>query len=122
MVYREFFYFRSRIFGKIEIKIPGSDINNSTSWMDITKLYITGFDYENWGGTAPYDMNEYGALSGAPTGGTGDFTVPFTFGAKNNALSGNMIAVRIVYFGANPSQVAASKQRIITMIELLPIE
>lgn len=90
-------------FAKIEVKIPGND-TNSTGWMDIGKLYQTG-KYENGDG----------ALNGEVTGGAGDFTVPFTFGGRNNANAGYMVAVRVTYFGG---QFDDAKNRIITMIKM----
>lgn len=90
-------------FGKIEVKIPGND-SNSTGWLDIGKLFQTG----------KY-VDGDGALAGATTGGTGDFTVPFTFGGRNNSNTGYMFAVRVTYFGAEFDD---AKTRIITMIKL----
>jgi hypothetical protein len=103
-------YYNVERFGKIEVKIPGND-SKSTEWLDVTKLYSSGC-YEDGDG----------ALYGEYAGATGDFTVPVTFGYRNNADSGNMIAVRITYFGTNAGEVTESKKRIITMLEVLPSE
>lgn len=96
-------YSNTERFAKIEVKIPGND-TNSTGWMDIGKLFQTG-KYENGDG----------ALNGAVTGSTGDFTVPFTFGGRNNANAGYMVAVRITYFG---NRFEDAKTRILTMVKL----
>jgi hypothetical protein len=103
-------YYNTDRFGKIEIKIPGND-EKSTEWLDIGRLY-SGGKYECENGD--------GALAGSPTGSAGDFTIPFTFGTRNNADSGNMVAVRVTYFGDTASERTASKKVIITMLELLP--
>lgn len=90
-------------FAKIEVKIPGND-TSSTGWLDIGKLFKTG-KFEDGDG----------ALDGAVIGTTGDFTVPFTFGSRNNANTGYMVAVRITYFGG---QFNDAKTRILTMVKL----
>lgn len=94
-------YYNSNRIAKIEVKIPGSD-EKSTDWLDISRLYPNG------------------VLSGSTTGITGDYTVPFTFGRKNNADSGNMVAVKVTYFGDTAGERTESKKIIITMLELLP--
>ena len=107
-------YNNANRFAAISVQIPGA-----TGWMDITQLYETGQDYklldDAYGAlvSAPYDMS--GNIVAIDTGG--DFIVPFTFGHINNALN-NGIAVRIKYFGA---QITTAKQKIITMLELLPL-
>lgn len=111
-------YYNTNRFAKIEVKIPGNNRNSSTNWMDIGKLYCTGKDYLFETGKAYSDDEAHGALDGQPTGTAGDFTVPFTFGRKNNASSGNMIAVRITYYGG--AKRTDSRTRIITEIHLLP--
>lgn len=97
-------------FGKIEVKIPGVG-TNSTGWLDIGRLFKTG-EYEDG----------YGALSGAVEGSAGNFTVPFTFGPRNTADTSDQIAVRITYFGQTPEERRVSKEKIITMVKLLPGE
>jgi hypothetical protein len=89
---------------KIAVKIPGEG-SNSTGFMDIGKLFET----------EEYDDDD-GALAGTVTGTAGDFIVPFTFGTRNNADTGNMIAVRITYLN---TALADAKTRIISYIELL---
>lgn len=90
---------------QIAIKIPGVG-TNSTGWLDIGRLFET----------VELDDNS-GALSGTVTGASGDFTVPFTTGTRNNADTGFMFAVRITYFNA---VLADAKSRVISMLELLP--
>jgi hypothetical protein len=105
-------YYNSSRFGKIEVKIPGDERPLSTNWLDITRLFESG-GYEDG----------YGSLSGSPVGSAGDFTVPFTFGIKNNEYAGNMVAVRVTYFAINDHDndvLDDTKSRTITMIELLP--
>lgn len=92
---------------KIAIKIPGVG-TNSTGFLDIGKLFQTG-----------RVSDDDGAMCGQVTGGTGDFTIPFTFGARNNADSGDMIAVRITYLGA---ELATAQTKIISSVELLPFD
>jgi len=108
-------------FAKIEVKIPGNDDIDSTEWMDIGRLYESGKYEEEDSIEVTFSA---GALSGKPTGGYGDFIVPFTFGRRNNANAGNMIAVRVTYFGTandhSKNVLADTKTRIITMLELLP--
>jgi len=95
-------------FGKIEVKIPGWD-SNSTGWLDIGRLFRTG-----------HYKNGDGALAGAVTGTAGDFTVPFTFGPRNNANTENKIAVKVTYFGQHEEEREVSKQKIMTLLQLLP--
>lgn len=106
-------------FGKIEIKVPGHGAN-STEWLDISKLFSTG-EYENG----------YGSMYGVHDGTAGDFTVPFTLGQVNTADDHGYdmdyaIAVRVTYFGDDPDSdrktklLQASRQKIMTMIQLLP--
>lgn len=97
-------------FAKVEVKIPGTG-TDSSGWLDVGRLFENGRYTDG-----------YGALNDAPIGGAGDITVPFTFGIRNNANAGNMIAVRVTYFGNTPSQRIESKKRIITMLELLSSE
>jgi hypothetical protein len=92
----------------IYVKIPGAAaVANKTGFMDIGKLYETG-----------KTSDDDGALAGDITGSAGDFTVPFTFGTKNNADTGSMIAVKIVY-APGGSNVAEAKCKIISMVQLL---
>jgi hypothetical protein len=97
-------------FAKIEVKIPGTG-NNSSEWLDIGRLFESGRYTDG-----------YGALNDVPVGNAGDIIVPFTFGIRNNADAGNMIAVRVRYFGYTSDQRTGSKKRIITMLELLSPE
>lgn len=94
-------------FGKIEIKIPGYG-PNSTGWMDLGRLFSTG-QYEDGAG----------ALSGAVTGSTGDFTIPFTFGSRNNSGTENKVAIRVTYFGIHEEERSVSRKKIITLMQLL---
>ncbi len=94
----------SNRFAKIEVKIPGTG-PSSTDWLDIGKFFETG-RYEDGDG----------ALIPPITGAEGDVTVSFTFGDRNTADSGNMIAVRITYFGA---QITTAKQKILSYLQLL---
>ncbi len=109
-------------FAKIEVLIPGGHEDNGTEWMDIGILYENA-QYDTEDG---YENRSDGALHGGSTGVIGNFIVPFTFGRRNNANAGNMIAVRVTYFGtgndwSTPQNVLEdSKTRIITMLELLP--
>jgi len=89
---------------KFEVKVPGTS-SNSTGFMDLGKLFETGLTEDG-----------YGALSGPITGGTGDFTVPFTFGIINTADTGNLIAVRITHLSA---EIADAKTRVISLVQLL---
>lgn len=91
---------------KIEVKIPGKG-TDSTGFLDIGKLFETG-KFENGDG----------ALSGLVTGSSGDFTVPFTFGGRNNADTNNFVAVRVTYFDSNIEEV---KKITITSLELLGV-
>jgi hypothetical protein len=109
-------------FGRIEVKIPGTG-TNSTEWLDISRLFETGQYY------GPGQSDGYGALYGEVTGNSGDFTVPFTFGPRNTADaifedSNNTynyaIAVKVTYFGSTLAQREISKQKILTMLQLLP--
>lgn len=103
-------------FGKIEVKVPGPG-NNSTGWLDIGRLFKTGLFSDS-----------DGALYGEVTGSIGDFTVPFIFGPNNTAEVYNYnlsekdysIAVRVTYFGETAAQRETSREKIITMIQLLP--
>lgn len=95
-------------FGKIEVKIPGFD-SNSTGWLDIGRLFRTG-----------HYKDGDGALAGAVTGGPGNFVVPFTFGPRNNANTENKIAVKVTYFGQHEEEREVSKQKIMTLLQLLP--
>jgi len=100
--------FNTNRFVAIYVKIPGAiGSNNKTGWLDLGKLFETG-----------KVVDGDGALAGPITGTSGDFTVPFTFGAKNNADTGNMIAVKIVY-APGGWRVSQAKEKIISMIELL---
>jgi hypothetical protein len=85
---------------KIAVKIPGEGV---TGFMDIGRLFET----------EEFDDDD-GALAGDVMGTAGDFIVPFTFGTRNNADTGNMIAVRITYFDS-----LDAKTRIISYIEIL---
>jgi hypothetical protein len=89
---------------RIRVKVPGL---NGTGFMDIGKLFETGLTADN-----------DGALSGPVTGQAGDLVVPFTFGIINNADTGNMIAVEIVYAPGGAS-LATAQLKIISSIELL---
>jgi hypothetical protein len=109
--FNDIYYKNASRFGKIEIKIPGTDKNKSTEWLDITKLHAPGY-YEDGDG----------ALAGPSIGVAGDITIPITFGIRNNADAGNMIAIRVTYFGSNPAQIIESKKRMITMLEVLSPE
>ena len=107
--YNDIYHGNENRFGKIEIKIPGTG-TNSTEWLDIGKLFDTG-QYEDG----------YGAVSGAVTGDTGDFSVPFTFGLRTTfSVQDYAIAIKITYFGETSEEVARSEEKIITMIQLLP--
>lgn len=99
--------YSSNRFGKIEVKIPGTG-ENSTEWLDLGKLFETG-KFEDGDG----------ALIAPLTGQAGDFTVSFTFGERNTADSGNMIAVRVTYFGSDVSHISTSKTKILTYLQLL---
>ena len=67
----------------------------------------------------------YGALSGEVTGSAGDLYIPFTFGIRNTfddhgySIS-YAIAVRVTYFGETEVQRQKSREKVITMIQLLP--
>ena len=103
-------------FARVEIKIPGHG-TNSTGWLDIGRLYETNMYF----GRAEAGLDGYGALSGAVTGSTGDFTVPFTFGPRNTAeVTNYAFALKVTYFGDTEAQREVSKQKILTMIQLLP--
>jgi len=91
-------------FCKIEVKIPGVG-PNSTEWLDLGKFFITGL-FEDGDG----------ALIPPITGVEGDFTIPFTFGERNTADSGNMIAVKVTYFG---SQITIAKKKVLSLLQLL---
>ena len=108
-------------FAKVEVKIPGNG-TNSTGWLDISRLFETG-QY----------TDGFGALHGEVEGATGDFIVPFTFGTRNSSLSGytsptmtdsmrygGHIALKITYFGTDVVVREIAKQKIITMVQLLP--
>lgn len=86
---------------KIEVKIPGPE---GTGWMDLGALFETG-----------QISDGDGALGGSITGTIGDFTVPFTFGVKNNAATNNFVAVRITYLNA---AITNAKTRVITYVEM----
>ncbi len=90
---------------RISVKIPGTG-TNATGWLDIGKLAGTG-------GFADED----GALDGAISGGSGDFTVPFTFQYRNTTANEGMVAVRISYFS---SRFTEASKKIMTMLQLLP--
>lgn len=94
---------------KIELKIPGTG-PNSTNWLDIGRLFFNQYEDGD------------GCLDGASSGSAGDITLPFTFGARNNADANGMVAVRITYFATNPTILADARTRIITQIELLDAE
>lgn len=92
---------------KIEVKVPGTG-NNSTGFLDLGRLFETG-----------QVTDGYGAVAGPIIGGTGDFTVPFTFGVVNTADTGFMIAVRVTYFSSPVSVLNDAKTKILQLLELL---
>jgi hypothetical protein len=87
----------------LEIKIPGTG-PSSTGWLDCGKLYQTN-QYESGDGCLV-----------SVSGNEGDFTISFTLGERNNADTGNMLAVSITYFG---SQSTTAKQKILSYLQLL---
>jgi hypothetical protein len=91
---------------KIELKIPGLG-PNSTGWLDVGKLFANSYEDGD------------GCLYGATSGSTGDLTLPFTFGARNNGDANGMVAVRVTYFSA---YLSVAQTKIITAIELLDAE
>lgn len=99
---------RDRV-GRIDVRIPGYAGQNSTGWLDIGRLFVTG----------KYNDGD-GALNGAVTGEAGDFTVPFTFGAKNSGDTENNIIVRVTLFGQTGEEITDSRRKLITMLQLLP--
>ena len=90
-------------FCKIEVKIPGTG-PSSTGWLDLGKFFETG-RFEDGDG----------ALVGI-TGVEGNFTVSFSFGDRNTADSGDMVAARITYFNA---QITTAKQKILSYLQLI---
>jgi len=91
---------------KIELKIPGIGLN-STGWLDVSELFSNSYE------------NDDGCLDGVSSGSAGDITIPFTFGARNNADANDMIAIRITYLSA---YLSTARTKIITQIEILDAE
>jgi len=91
-------------FMKVLVKISGTG-PSSTGFLDCGKLYNTNA-YED----------DDGALVSV-SGTEGDFTVSFTLGERNNADSGNMLAIKVTYFGA---QYIVARTKILSYLQLLP--
>jgi hypothetical protein len=91
---------------KIEVKIPGSSAN-STGWMDIGRSFGEGGDGLYGDGT--------GAMINVVHNEETNFGITFSFGDRNTADTGNMVAVRITYFY---TQLATAKKKILSFLGL----
>lgn len=97
-------YGNSNKIGRIMVKVPGTG-KSSTGWLDIGRLFNS--EYED----------DHGCLAGRVTGSAGDFTVPITLGARSTSDNEGMLAVRVLWLGA---QATVARQVILTRLELLP--
>ena len=87
---------------KIEIKVPGSD-SNSTGWLDLGSRFQYGRFYDGAGCMIGVD------------GDVGGFTVSFNLAPRSCIGTGNLLAVRVTYFGARFS---SARNRILSYLGL----
>lgn len=94
---------------KVEVKIPGKIDEGGTGFLDISKPLFPG-QY----------VDGDGCLAGMYVeNSTGDFTIPLSFGTKNTANSGCLLACRITYIG---SRFQIAKEKVITLLQVLDWE